>query len=225
MGDAISLTASDGHAFSAYETAPAGPVRGGLVVIQEIFGVNAHIRKVADGYAMDGYRVIAPALFDRAEPGVELGYEGADRDRGIALRRQIEIDHMLLDVAAAIAAFEGAGKIGIVGYCLGGSLAWLAATRLSGLAAAVGYYGGMIAANLDETPRCPVMLHFGEEDGGISMADVEKIRASVDPGTVQVFSCPGAGHAFNRDASAAWHEPSARLARERTLAFLRQHVG
>ena len=132
---------------------------------------------------------------------------------------------MLLDIAASIAALEGSGRIGIVGYCLGGSLAWLAAIRLSGLAAAVGYYGGMVAANLDETPRCPVMLHFGEEDGGIPMADVEKIRASVDPGTVQVFTYPGAGHAFNRDGNAAWHEPSAKLARERTLAFLRAHVG
>ena len=225
MGDTVSLTASDGHGFSAYEAAPAGSLRGGLLVIQEIFGINAHIRKVADGYAADGYRVVAPALFDRAEPGVELGYEGADRDRGIALRKQIEIDDMLLDIAAAIAALEGSGRIGIVGYCLGGSLAWLAATRMSGLSAAVGYYGGMVAANLDETPRCPVMLHFGEEDGGIPMADVEKIRASVDPGTVQVFSYPGAGHAFNRDASSSWHEPSAKLARERTLAFLRQHVG
>ncbi len=225
MGDTISLTASDGHTFSAYETAPAGSVRGGLVLIQEIFGVNAHIRNVADGYAADGYRVIAPGIFDRAEPGVELGYEGADRDRAIALRNQIEIDDMLLDIAATIAVLDRSGRIGIVGYCLGGSLAWLAATRLSGLAAAVGYYGGMIAANLDEMPRCPVMLHFGEEDGSIPMADVEKIRASVDPGTVQVFSYSGAGHAFNRDVSAAWHEPSAKLARERTLAFLREHVG
>jgi carboxymethylenebutenolidase len=225
MGDLIKLKASDGHAFAAYERKPAGPVRGALVVVQEIFGVNPHVRSVADGYAADGYRVLAPALFDRAERDVELSYDGADRDKAIALRKAIAIDAMLLDIAASISALESTGKIGIVGYCLGGSLTWLAATRLSGLAAAIGYYGSMIAANLAETPRCPVLLHFGEEDGGISMADVEKIRASVDPGTVQIFTYPGAGHAFNRAGNAAYHEPSAKLARERTLAFLRQHVG
>jgi carboxymethylenebutenolidase len=122
-------------------------------------------------------------------------------------------------------ALAASGKVGLVGYCLGGSLAWLAATRLDGFAAAVGYYGGMIAAHLDETPRVPVMLHFGENDGGIPMADVAKIRAAADPKLVQVFTYPGAGHAFNRDGSANWHEPSAKLARERTLAFLRERVG
>ena len=225
MGRIQTIAASDGHILSAYEATPSGAVRGGLVVVQEIFGVNAHIRDVADDYAADGYRVIAPAIFDRAERGVELGYEGADRDKAMALRKAVAIDHMLADIAASLAALSGAGKVGVVGYCLGGSLAWLSAARLPGLAAAIGYYGGMVAANLGETPRCPVMLHFGEEDGGIPMADIEKVRASVDPGTVQVFSYPDAGHAFNRAGNAAWHEPSATLARARTLAFLREHVG
>jgi carboxymethylenebutenolidase len=218
------LTASDGHRFGAYEAKPAGDPRGGLVVVQEIFGVNPHIRRVADGFAADGYHVIAPALFDRAELGVELGYEPADVARGRALRQQISLDETLLDIAACRLALGGSGKVGLVGYCLGGSLAWLTATRLDGFAATVGYYGGMVAGHLDESPRVPVMLHFGEEDGGIPMADVAKIRATADPALMQVFTYKGAGHAFNRDGNKAWHEQSAKLARERTMAFLRKHL-
>ncbi len=225
MAGFTTLTAKDGHAFSAYEAQPAGKARGGLVVIQEIFGVNAHMRRVADGFAADGYAVIAPAIFDRAEKGVDLGYGKEDVDRGVALRKEIELDDMLVDIAASIEAVKGAGKVGIVGYCLGGSLAWLAATRLTGLSAAVGYYGGTIANNLGEKPLCPVMLHFGEEDTGIPMSAVEKIRAEVDPKRVQVFTYAGGGHAFNRDGNAAFHAPSAKLARERTLQFLATNVG
>src|SRR5262245_33605823 len=148
MGETITLTAGDGHKFSAYEERPRGTERGGLVVVQEIFGVNAHIRRVAGGYAADGYRVIAPGLFDRAERGIELGYSKPESERGIELRKRIGVDAMLRDIAAAISALAGAGRVGIVGYCLGGSLAWLSAGRVSGLSAAVGYYGGLIAANL-----------------------------------------------------------------------------
>jgi carboxymethylenebutenolidase len=225
MGATIELTASDGHRFGAVEANPVGKPRGALVVVQEICGVNAHIRRVADGFAADGYRVIAPALFDRAERGVEIGYEAADVERGRNLRQDISLDEMLLDIDAARTALGISGKVGLVGYCLGGSLAWLVATRLGGFAAAIGYYGGLIAGHLDETPRIPVMLHFGEEDGGIPMADVAKIRAAADPALVQVFTYADAGHAFNRAGNKAWHEPSAKLARERTLAFLREHVG
>jgi carboxymethylenebutenolidase len=226
VGKEITLEAADGHSFSAYEKTPSsGVVRGGLVVVQEIFGVNAHIRRVADGFADDGYRVIAPAIFDRAERGVDLGYDKADVERGRALRQAILTDHMLADIAAAVAALKPSGKVGIVGYCLGGTLAWLAAARLGGLAAAVGYYGGAIAANLGEVPRCPVMLHFGEEDPGIPTSDVAKIGDAVDPSLVQVFSYKDAGHAFNREGNAAWRGEAARVARERTIAFLREHVG
>ena len=220
----IMLKTSDGHSFSAYEVKPEGKSRGGLVIVQEIFGVNAHIRRVCDGYAKDGYHVIAPAVFDRAERGVEIGYEKADVDRGRGLREKISTEHMLLDIAAAANALSS-GKVGVVGYCLGGSMAWMAASRVPDLAAAVGYYGGAVAANLGEKPRCPVMLHFGELDGGIPMSDVAKIKAAVDPQRVQVFTYAGAGHAFNRDGNHAFHEPSAKLARERTLKFLREHVG
>lgn len=221
----ITLAARDGHTFSAYSAAAAGKPRGGLVVVQEIFGVNAHIRSVADGYAADGYAVLAPAIFDRAERGVELGYDPADRDKGIALRGEISLEAMLADIAACRDVLAASGKVGIVGYCLGGSLAWLSACKLDGFAAAVGYYGGMIAANLGERPKIPVMLHFGETDGGIPTSDVDRIRAATDPTLVQVFAYPDAGHAFNRSGSANWHEPSAKLARSRTLAFLNQHVG
>jgi len=226
MGKEITLKANDGHSFSAYEKTPSsGIVRGGLVVVQEIFGVNAHIRRVADGYAADGYRVIAPAIFDRAERGVDIGYEKADMERGFALRKAIPLDHMVADIAAAVAALTSSGNVGVVGYCLGGSLAWLAAARIAGVAAAVGYYGGMIAAHLDDKPRCPVMLHFGEEDAGIPLSDVEKIKAASDPSLVQVFTYKDAGHAFNREGNAAWRAEPARVARERTIAFLREHVG
>jgi carboxymethylenebutenolidase len=226
MGKEITLDAGDGHRFAAYEKTPSsGIVRGGLVVVQEIFGVNAHIRRVADGFAEDGYRVIAPAIFDRAERGVDLGYEPPDRDKGIALRQSIANEQMLADIAACVGALAPAGRVGIVGYCLGGSLAWLAASRIDGLAAAVGYYGGGIAGHLDEKPRCPVMLHFGEEDPSIPMSDVERIKAAADPARVQVFVSKDAGHAFNREGHAAWRGEPARVARERTIAFLREHVG
>lgn len=221
----ITLKAGDGHSVSAYEKKPAGKPRGGIVLVQEIFGVNAHIRRVVDGYVADGYHVVAPALFDRAERAVDLGYEQADVQRGIALRQKITIDQMLHDIAAARDALAGSGKVAVIGYCLGGSLAWLAACRLPGLAATVGYYGGMIAKHLDEKPKCPVMLHFGDEDHGIPMTDVAAIRAAADPAMVQVFNYAGAGHAFNRDGNKAWHEPSAVTARKRTLDFLHRHVG
>jgi carboxymethylenebutenolidase len=225
MGEFVAITAKDGFTLSAYEAKPTGKVRGGLVVIQEIFGVNAHIRSVADGYAEKGYHVLSPAIFDRAEKHIDLGYDKADIDRGIALRAKIPVEATLLDVAASVKALQASGKVGIVGYCYGGSLAWLAACQLAGLSAAIGYYGGLIVPHLGEKPRCPVMLHFGEKDGGIPMTDVEKIRSATDPKLVQVFAYAEAGHAFNRDGNQAFHAPSAKLARERTLAFLGQHVG
>jgi carboxymethylenebutenolidase len=224
MGTMITLKASDGFTLGAYEAKPEGKPRAGLVVIQEIFGVNDHIKRVADGFADDGYHVISPAIFDRGERGVDLGYDKADIDKGIAIRGKIPLEATLLDVAAAIAALKGAGKVAIVGYCFGGSLAWLGATRLDGLSATIGYYGGMIANHLDEKPRCPIMLHFGEQDGGIPMTDVDKIRAASDPAKVQIFTYP-AGHAFNRDGTPVYSAHCAMLARMRTLKFLQEQVG
>lgn len=224
MGTWIELKASDGFTFGAYETRPEGKPRGGIVLIQEIFGVNEHIRAVADDYAAEGYLVVAPAIFDRAERGVELAYDKPNMDRGVALRGQIPTEKTLLDVAAAVEALKGAGRVAIVGYCYGGSLAWLGAARIPGLAAAVGYYGGMIAKHLDEKPACPVMLHFGEKDQGIPLTDVEKIRAAVDPTKVEVFTYP-AGHAFNRMGEPPYEPHSAMLAKMRTLKLLRAAVG
>ena len=220
----IMLTASDGFEFAAHEAKAPDKPRGGLVVIQEIFGVNPHIRKVADEYAADGYHVIAPGIFERGERNFAVGYEKADIDRGVALRAKIPVEATLLDIAASIDRVKGAGKVAIVGYCWGGSLAWFGAARLPGLAATVGYYGGMIASNLGDKPRCPVMLHFGEKDTGIPMSDVEKIKAAVDPAKVQIFTYP-AGHAFNRDGNAAYNAHCAMLARMRTVKFLAEHVG
>jgi carboxymethylenebutenolidase len=225
MGQFIKLTAADGHHFSAYDVKPAGKSKGGIVLIQEIFGVNAHIRGVADGYAADGYHVIAPAIFDRVERDFDRGYEPADREAGIAIMQKLKPPEMLADIAAVVQKLAPEGKVAVVGYCLGGSLAYLAASQVPGLTATVGYYGGMIAGNLDKKPKIPVLLHFGELDQGISMDAVEKVKASVDPKLVQVFVYPDAGHAFNRAGTPSWHEPSAKLARERTVAFLKEKLG
>lgn len=224
MGQTIRLKADDGFELGGYEVKPEGTPRGGLVVLQEIFGVNAHIRSVADGFAEDGYHVIAPAVFDRAERDVELAYEKEDGQRGVALRGKIPLDGTLHDIRAAVQALEPSGKVGFVGYCWGGSLAWFSAARVAGLSCTIGYYGGMIAANLGDTPRVPVMLHFGEKDAGIPMSDVDKVRAATDPAVVQIFTYP-AGHAFNRDGTPVFNDHCAMLARMRTVKFLREHVG
>ena len=177
MGTNIKLTASDGHTLDAYRADPTTAPKGGLVVVQEIFGVNAHIRTVTDGFAAEGYAAIAPAFFDRTETGVELGYEEPDLSRGRTLRAELGWDETILDVVAAVEALDAAGKIGVVGYCWGGSVAWLAACRLN-LAAAVGYYGGQVIDFKDEKAGCPVMLHFGETDAGIPLSDVDAVRGA-----------------------------------------------
>jgi carboxymethylenebutenolidase len=224
MGEMITLTAEDKFKLAAYRAKPSGTPRGGVVIIQEIFGVNGHIKRVSDGYAADGYLVIAPALFDRVEPGYETGYAQPDIERGRAVRGKIAWDTMLTDVRAAVAELTRAGqqKVAVVGYCMGGSVAWLSATRIDGLAAAVGYYGGAVAEHAGEQPRCPVMLHFGETDASIPKEQYEKVMQMHPKLPVHVYP---AGHGFSCDERASYHEPSARLARERTITFLRTHVG
>jgi carboxymethylenebutenolidase len=222
MGSMVELKAADGFNLAAYRAAPAGASKGGLVVIQEIFGVNHHIRNVAGRFADLGYTALAPALFDRAERGIDIGYDEASVNRGVKLRAKIKLEDTLLDVDAAIRSLKGAGKIAVVGYCWGGSLAFLAATRLSGLACAVGYYGGMIAAHAQEKPKVPVMLHFGEHDHGIPMTDVEKIKAA-RPET-QIFTY-NAGHGFSCDERASYDKASHEKALGRTLAFFDEHLG
>jgi len=216
-GTTIALTARDGHTLSAWRADPAGTPKGGVVVVQEIFGLNPHIRAVADGFADAGWLAIAPALFDRTGPGIELGYDpdGIAKGREIAFGQPQE--NALADVEAAIAETRRlTGTVAVVGYCWGGTLAWLSATRLS-VDAAVGYYGGGIAKTATETPKAPVMLHFGETDHAIPMSDVAIVRTAQPAVTVHVYP---AGHGFNCSERASFHAPSADLALRRTLAFL-----
>ncbi|QEX17587.1 carboxymethylenebutenolidase [Hypericibacter terrae] len=222
MGSQVELKAADGFKLAGYRAEPAGASKGGLVVIQEIFGVNHHIRSVTDRFAAQGYTALAPALFDRTERGIDIGYDEAAMNRGVKLRAAIKLEDTLLDVAAAIQALKGAGKIAVVGYCWGGSLAFLSATRLSGLACTVGYYGGMIAAHAKEKPKVPVMLHFGEHDHGIPMSDVEKIKAARPE--VKIFTYD-AGHGFSCDERASFDKASHEKALGRTLAFFKEHLG
>ncbi len=218
------LTASDGFTFGAYEALPAGKPKGAVLVIQEIFGVNAHVRAVADGYAQAGYVALAPQIFDRAEANVELGYTDQDEfQKGIKLAFQdLKMPQTLLDLQAGIDALAGYGKVGVVGYCFGGLLTWLSACELKGVVAASAYYGGGIAKEATRAPKCPVMMHFGERDAHIPLTDVETIRAA-QPG-VQIFVY-AADHGFNCDARGSYDAPSAKLALERTLAFFGQHLG
>jgi len=223
MSEMINLTAEDGFRLSAYKATPSGTPRGGLVVIQEIFGVNSHIKKVADGFAADGYAVIAPAIFDRVERGFESGYAPPDIERGRAVRGKLQTDQVMMDVNAAVKELAKSGqKVGVVGYCFGGFVAWLSATRLSGVAASVGYYGGGIADTAAEQPRNPVMLHFGETDASIPKEHYEKVITAHPKIPIHIYP---AGHGFNCDERGSYHEPSARLARQRTIEFFRQHVG
>jgi carboxymethylenebutenolidase len=218
MSETITLTAEDGHTLSAYRVAPAGAPRGGIVVVQEIFGVNSHIQRVADGFAAEGYVALAPALFDRAERGYSTGYRLEDIERGRAVRGKIALDDMVKDVRAAVRKLEGEGlKVAVVGYCLGGTIAWLSATRIDGVRCAVGYYGGGIADAAEERPRCAVLLHFGETDQSIPPEHHKRIAVAHPEVPMHVYP---AGHGFNCDERASYHQPSAALARTRTLGFL-----
>ena len=223
MSQQIELVAADGHRLGAYVAAPQGAARGAVVVIQEIFGVNSHIRSVADGYAGEGYLAVAPALFDRLERGLEIGYGDADIQRGIALKGKSPNDKALLDIAAAIAHAQqaGGGKVGSVGYCWGGLLSWLSACSLDGLAAAVCYYGGGMPDQKQLQPRCPVLAHFGRQDHAIPLAGVEAFRAAQPGVELHLYD---AGHGFNCDQRGSYDAASAKLARERSLAFFAAHL-
>jgi carboxymethylenebutenolidase len=223
MSESVKLTAADGHQFDAYVARPTGELIAGLVVIQEAFGVNRHIRLVTDGYAKDGFLAVAPAYFDRIERAVELGYEGADREKGLTIARKINLDNAVKDTAAALSYLRGETKrkCGVIGYCFGGSMAWLAATRLDP-AVAIGYYGGSIYKFAGETPHCPVMLHFGKLDKHIPKEDIDKLQAAHPE--VQIFWYEGADHGFNSDDRSAYNPAAAKLARERSLEFLKKNL-
>jgi carboxymethylenebutenolidase len=219
----ISLRAQDGHALSAYEASPEGLPRAGLILMQEIFGVTGHIRRVCDGFAAQGYRVVAPAFFDRIRPAIELGYAKEDAATGRQLRSRIGWDAVLADVAAARKHLSQAGRVAVLGYCWGGTIAWRSAGQIDGIAAAVCYYATQIAPHIDEKPRCPVLMHFGESDAIATIADAERLR-SAHGADVEIQIYPAA-HGFNCDEIPNFHPPSAALALRRTLDFLAVHAG
>jgi carboxymethylenebutenolidase len=219
MGTWIELCASDGHRLSAYEARPGGAPHGGVVVVQEIFGVTAHIRYVADAFAVAGFHAIAPAMFDRLQPDVVLPYTdiAAGRQRVAELTREGIVE----DIRAATAHLAGSGRVAVVGYCWGGSVAWIAAATTP-LAAAISYYGARIHENLDLTPACPMLFHYGERDASIPPERIEEVRHVLPDAEIHVYP---AGHGFNCTDRADYDAPSARLAFERSLKFLGAHLG
>jgi carboxymethylenebutenolidase len=218
----IELTASDGHTFSAYRADPSGDPKGAVVVVQEIFGVNAHIRKMADKFAAEGYAAIAPSLFDRVKAGLELGYDDAARAEGAELSKKVELTAALADIQAAVDAVKSAGKVALVGYGWGGYLAFIGANRVPGLACAVGYYGSGIERQLGEKRKIPTLVHFGEADALIPAEDVIQFRANRPD--VSSFSYPDAGQGFNCDEQESYNATAAQSALERTLFWLSQFV-
>ena len=221
MGETIQLTSADGHNFSAYVAGPAD-AKAGIVVVQEIFGVNHHIRDMADRFAAAGYAVIAPALFDRAKRGVELGYTQDDVGAGRELRMSLNDAQVMQDVEAA-AAHLGNKKLGIVGYCFGGTVAWWGSTRTNKFAASSCWYGGGIPGTKNESASCPVQMHFGEKDASIPMNDVDAVRAAQPK--VEVYVYDGAQHGFGCDERGSYSKPDYELAQQRTLDFFAKHLG
>ena len=217
----LQLLAADGHELSAYVVRPEGRPRGAVVVVQEIFGVNSHIRRVAEQYAAEGYVAIAPAMFDRLQRRVDLGYDAAGLQAGIDLMMRATNEGAIADLNAAIDAVAHAGRVGMVGYCWGGRVTYLAGCRTN-IAAGVAYYGGGIAQLLPETPRCPMMFHFGEHDSHIPLTEVERIRAALPQATCHLYP---AGHGFNCSERADFDAASAHLAFSRTIEFFRRYVG
>lgn len=222
MSQSEALMARDGHKFDAYIAKPPGKARGGIVVLQEIFGVSPHIRAIANDYAAQGYLAVAPSIFDRVRRGIVLGYSPPEVEQGLGYRRRITSSQAVLDTAAAAAICRHTGRVAVLGFCWGGRLAWAAASELA-LGAAVIYYGGGIPDELPKTPRCPTLMHFGTQDRSIPPGDIEKIRAALPAGELHLYA---AGHAFNNgDRPQSFDAAASELAKARTLAFLAQHIG
>lgn len=220
MGKMIRLKAKDGHELDAYLAEPKGKAKGGIVVVQEIFGVTSHVKRVADQYAAQGYRAIAPAMFDRVERNVTLDY--SQIQKGLEYMHQLEWPNTLADLEAAADEIRGEGGAAVVGYCWGGTVAHVAASELD-LDAAVSYYGGGVAKNLDKKPQCPIMYHFGDQDASISLPDIEKIRKANPTCPLHVY--PGAGHGFNCDERSSYSAKDAKIAFERSVEFLNEQLG
>lgn len=222
MGTNIDITASDGHKFAAYRADPTGEAKGAVVVVQEAFGVNAHIREMADRFAEEGYLAIAPALYDRVERGIDVGYTGADREKGIKTMQASNFDNTMKDVAATLDLCKKAGKVGITGWCWGGSVAWLAACRVKGFACSVPCYGGRIPDHYKEKPLCPVQFHWGETDASIPMEKVSMVEKEHPEIESHIYP---AGHGFTCDHRDSYDEKSAKLAYKRTMEFFKKHIG
>jgi carboxymethylenebutenolidase len=222
MGQQFTLTTTDKHSLGAYRADPQGKPKGGLVVVQEIFGVNHHIRAMCDRFAAIGYAAIAPAVFDRFVRDFECGYTPDEIAHARSYLGNLNWDHMVADMAAAVEQLKGVGPVGVVGYCMGGTAAFLAACRIPGLSAAVAYYGGMIGKFADEKPKCPLQMHFGEKDEGIPMATVEEIKKKQPQAETYVY--PNAAHGFSCDERASYNKEATDLAWTRTQEFLTKHM-
>ena len=223
MGKLIELKSADGHTFAAFVAMPAGKPRGGVVVIPEIFGVNSHIQQVTDGFAADGYLAVAPAMFDRVQRNYDTGYSQPEIQAGVAIMQKLDAKQSMMDVQAAIAEAAKAGKVGIVGYCYGGTVSWMAAARARGLACSVPYYGGGMHDLIGEKPKVPVMCNFGETDHSPTLAQAKEIVAAHPEISAHFYA--GAGHGFNCDQRGSWNAEAAKLARSRTVEFFRKHLG
>jgi len=222
-GKMISMTMGDGAKIGVYHVEPEGTRRGGLVLIQEIFGVTDHIKELCDGYAADGYEVLAPSLYDRESPGFQASYNPEDFQKAISLaRNEHPFDLSIADTQVCVDALKGKGPVFITGYCYGGSVAWAAACRVNGLNASSGYYGGNIAQMAEETPRCPIILHFGKHDDHVPPSVGDTVKALHPEVEIYVYD---AGHGFNSDRRADYNEACAKLARDRTLALFRANGG
>jgi carboxymethylenebutenolidase len=216
------LMARDGHTFSVYLASPAGRARGAVVIVQEIFGLTAHIRRTADSYAANGYLAIAPALFDRISRDLVLGYSPEEIERARGYRLQVPITKALLDIAASAAVVRHAGRIATIGYCWGGTLTWAAASTVP-MAAAVCYYGAKMWEQSPKLPTCPAQLHFAEDDSSIPASEIEQLRAAYPAGEYYLYP---AAHAFaNEDRADRYNAEAAALARTRTDEFLARRVG
>lgn len=218
MGEVIRITASDNFSFSAYQALPESAPKGSVLIIQEIFGVNQHIKEVCDGYAERGFAAIAPALFDRIETDVELAYDADGIDKGKVLaREQLQLEHAVLDLSATAKILNEYGKPAAIGYCFGGFLAYIAAGKIPELSCAVAYYGAGIIPHLDSKPKVPVLFHFSDDDPGIPMSDVEEIKKAYPELPLHIYP---AQHGFNCNLRGSWHAASAELALGRTLEFI-----
>ncbi len=223
MGETITLKAEDGFELDAYLAMPSGTAKGAVIVIQEIFGVNSHIREDADSFAAAGYVAIAPAMFDRIEKGVDLKYDADGVEAGRGFAGKVDWDDVVKDLRAAAAAVNEHGKVGLVGYCWGGTVAWVSAVREANVDCAVGYYGGRVIDFVDEAPKVPVMLHFGDADKGIPIENVEKIKAAHPK--VPVHRYAEAEHGFHCNQRPSYHPEADKLSTERTMAFFKEHIG